>query len=238
MKTMKTYLRIILGILSFGANLQAQYITIDKDGYTNIRKQPNAQSGIVGKVYKYQVFYAAKDIPCSDGEFMDDSSNWLQITTDMNTAAGYIYKKMVYPLDELPLLNNIKEDENVFICRNDSIEVTLITQPFDRKAHKIKKIQIEEDYQMEVIEGERAYGTDGWLPYNEIKEISVKYKGKKLLLPRSKFKHFYDPRGMSVRVGSDNELYIMFGGGDGSGWYDVCLSVVNGDIVYSIVSEC
>ena len=224
---MKKYICIFISSCSFNTiKLNAQYISTDKGGYTNVRKEPNSKSEIVEKVVKYQVFYSAEDIPCYD---LHDPNirvgNWLQVSTDMLNGTGYIYIKNIYPVDKLPVLCGEKEFEgNSFRCSNDSIELLITKQ--DYNPHN-------------KLDGKRMYGTDGWIPYKEIKEIIVTYKGKKMYVPENKFKNYYDVGGyISVWIGFDGELYLSFGGGDGSGGYGVMLTILNGDIVHSIVSEC
>jgi hypothetical protein len=89
-------------IISFGmiilvhANvLNAQndvYIINDKDGYTNIRKEPNTKSQIVGKVCKYQVFFSIHDF-CGSELFATE--NWEPVSSEGNPD-GFIYlKKMI-----------------------------------------------------------------------------------------------------------------------------------------------
>jgi hypothetical protein len=74
----------------------ALFISIDKDGYTNIHKKPNVKSKIVGTVHKYQVFFC-------EMEFGEEATGmWLPINTD--SISGFIYKEKVFSLDKLPVI--------------------------------------------------------------------------------------------------------------------------------------
>lgn len=222
---MKNLFLVLVVLLA--ANVSAQYITLDKDGYTNVRQKPNAKSAIVEKVKKHQVFYKAEDIPCADQVYDSlNVGNWLAITTNMEDMAGYIYKRDLFAIDKLP---SLKEDTwiegKLLRVSNDSlgIDISITFQPYSEK----NKLQ-----------GKRMYGTDGWEPHNEIKEIRISNKGNVSSLPINKFKNYYDVRWISAWLGFDGEIYILLSGGDGSGGFSVMLSVLDGDILYSLPIEC
>ena len=216
----------IIFMFVFPLGLKAQYITLDKDGYTNVRKKPNAQSAIVDVVKKYQVFYDAEDIPCYDIENKSNNSpNWLLISTNMEHETGFIYKKNLYPVTSLPVL--CKEewigDKTTFTCLNDSVRVTIRLQPYN---------------ELNKLPEKRIYGIENQAPKKEIEEIIITYKGNVIFLHENQFKNYYEPGYISIWLGFDGELYMYIGGGDGAGGYSVMLSIVNGDIVHSIVSQC
>lgn len=236
MKYRFTFFLTIL-FISLSTGVKAQYITLDKDGYTNIRKEPGARSDIVGRVQKYQVFYFAGDIPCSDETVTDDFENWLPVTIDMENTTGYIYKKILFSVNDLPALEE-ETINNTFVCSNDSVRIMLTLRPFDKSSHTVQEKTVGNSTYTVSVDGGRAYGTDGWIPYKEIAEITVSYDGKTIHLPKQKFRKFYDINSVSARIGFDGELYIFAEGGDGSGGYSVCWSVVDDDIVYEIISEC
>lgn len=222
---MKKLFLVIFILLSVDIN--AQYITIDKDGYTNIRKEPNTKSDIVETVKKYQVFYTVQDIPCSPVDYeSNDYGDWLAITTDMDTMAGYIYKKNLYSVENLP---NIAEEvwigkDSIKIWNDDlNIEISISLQSYNEKNK---------------LSDKKAYGIDGGIPSREIKEIKINNKGKTLTLPENKFKNFYDIVYIGAWLGFDGEIYIMLHGADGSAGYEVMLSVFGGEVLYSLPMEC
>ena len=143
---------LLLIIISISFNINAQYITLDRDGYTNVRTEPNAKSEIAETVKKYQVFYSAADIPCSDdADGRNHFGNWLRITTDMQSVAGYIYTKNIYALEDLPVLTTeTRLESDLFYCSNDSIDVRISLQAYSEKNE---------------LKNKRAYGTDGFKPH-------------------------------------------------------------------------
>lgn len=234
---MRKLLIILIGLGIVSISAKAQYIIIDPDGYTNVRKEDNAKSEIVEVVKKHQVFYDEEDILCRDSDTVHVASdNWLPITTDLKYFTGYIYKPKVQMLNKLPAsgitrLSGLDEDiekEEVFSLEKDDVKFNITISPFDQRRCNDGKY---------VTEG-RTYGTDDMCPNAEITKIELIIGGQKYDLPKSKFDCYFDPYRCKFFKGDDNAVYLMIEGGDGAGFYDVILSIVNGDIVYSIVSEC
>jgi hypothetical protein len=56
-KLLYLFIIFVFTPLTAQAEYEGPFIIIDKDGYTNIRKEPNGKSEIVGKVYKYQLLF-------------------------------------------------------------------------------------------------------------------------------------------------------------------------------------
>jgi hypothetical protein len=230
-------------LILFAKTLDAQFwvpfITIDPDGYTNIREQPNAKSKIVGKVYKYQIFYFIGE-ECDDDLSNYSSDSWLFINTDQ--VSGYIYKKKIFTLWNLPALKrkkSIQQDDNEgsIIVANDTLTVCMQIQPFDKNIHKLKIKNDEDGEHVWSIDEEDFYGTDYRMPFREIKSIEVSYNGRIKTLQQSKLKKFYNPSSMRVYLGHYGELYIAIGGGADAGSYGVWMSIVDGDILYECYQD-
>ncbi len=217
---------------------KAQHITIDKDGYTNIREEPNSKSKIVGKVLKNQIFYLIDDTLDGLGENDDipkETADWILISTEWwnpNRYSGYIYKKYAYPLSDMTILKGDGFGKSIITCSNKDIKVTMITQPFVKGNHTIS----EEPFN---VDGRHPYGIDGLIQHlhREIKQIEVVFKGKQFILSKDKIANYYNPNSMDVYIGPNEELYIRISGGDGAGGYSVYLSVVNGKIVSTSLNE-
>jgi hypothetical protein len=77
------------------------YIINDRDGFTNIRKEPDASSQIVGKVYKHQLFWSIGNDYCGSGMFSTDNREAVESYENPN---GYIYRKNILPVEELPVI--------------------------------------------------------------------------------------------------------------------------------------
>jgi len=211
------------------------FIIIDKDGYTNIREKPDANSKIVGKINKYQLFFSIDGDFCGSGMFATD--NWEPIESDGNPN-GYIYKKNILRIDSLPYLMQ-KENSNftlssdstaIIVIANDSIQITMRLQPFNKYNHSNSPYGGSSDDIKENID------------YNiktEIKEIEIVCNGQKTILPKDKIYEYCDIGYMGAWVGFDGEIYFTMGGGSQAAWYGVWFSIVGGEIVYeTMINNC
>ena len=177
MKTSKISLLIIAVMLLLPVVTHAEFIINDKDGWTNLRKEPNAKSNIVGKIHKHQVFF--ETIDC--GGDNATTGNW-QAVDVKGVGSGYIFKNNITDIRSFPMIVSGKEDNykddgksNVITAKKDNITVTmkiidkkLGPSHFDRGAEEIilinggKKLVIEP-----VISGARSFrlfaGNDGAL---------------------------------------------------------------------------
>jgi len=234
----KLFLFSILIISCIGVN--AQYITIDKDGYTNIRKYPNAKSEIVGTVVQYEQFFAASYI--CDSDYQDTLTNWLLITKDIQNPIGYVYKKNLLQIENLPFIEGIKTEKNqtkILTCANDSLQVIMTLCPFEMSNHEITNPRLNDDGQIigfDKINGGYPFGSDGYIPNYEIQEVKIILNGKTILLPRNGFNIYFNVNYLTTYLGVGGELYIQLSGGDGASGYRISLSVANGKLLY--VRDC
>jgi hypothetical protein len=78
------------------------------------------------------------------------------------------------------------------------------------------------------IDNKYAYGVDGLIPKNEIKEITIKWNGKDLFIPKNAYSDLFEPhicennaREIEFYKTKDNFLFIYLSGSDGAGSYSV-----------------
>jgi hypothetical protein len=219
----------IFTISEMSAQYSATFITIDPDGYTNIREQPNTKSKIVGKVYKYQMFsFLGKE--CDDYLENHWADSWLYVFNDK--VKGYIYQKKILEINRLPSLTIKRTIKNRFetgyiTCANDTLSVTMQIQAFNEQNHiGAERLlgSVNDPFDKKVMR-EREWEE------TEIKEISLITNDDKVILPYEKIKDYCNPQIMHVHIGRNGELYIYIGGGTEGEWYTVWLSVLNGKIV-------
>jgi hypothetical protein len=230
---------ILLSLVFFINSLSAQhcvpFITLDPDGYTNIREEPNSKSKIVTKVYQYQVFVFT--VECDDDLSNYDESNWIPIST--NKQSGYIYRKNLLQLDKLPFLEKkqtIKSNSDIYgklVNSNDTLSVTIYMEPFDKNMHDLEITNDSDGEHVWSIDGKIFYGSSGnRMPVREIKKVEILCKDKKMKLSKEKMENLYDPHTMQVRIGRNGELYLNISGGGDEGQYSIWFSIVDGNIVY------
>lgn len=102
----------------------AEFIINDKDGWTNLRKEPNAKSNIVGKVLKHHVF--STTISCGDDT---PTGNW-QAVDVVGVGSGYIFKNNITSIYSLPLIVSGRDDDDdgkpsLITAKKDNITVTM-----------------------------------------------------------------------------------------------------------------
>jgi hypothetical protein len=228
MENKKIVTILLLFILSVNTlKAQCPYIIVDKDGYTNVREQPNSKSKIIGKIYKYQIFFSIDDF-CGSGMFSTDT--WEAILSDKNPD-GYIYKKNILSIYKLPYIvgKGIFEltqenKESIIIAKNDSVKIIMKLQPFNKLNHK------------GWVYGGNSDVLEEKLINNEIKEIEIIYRDTKTIFPPQRINEYCDVSFVRVYIGYEGELYLYFGGGGDAGNYAVWFSIVNGIIHYETMA--
>jgi hypothetical protein len=232
------YLLIAFVLLSiFKVNAQYGYgtsfIIADKDGYTNVREEPNAKSKIVGQFNKYEVFSSIEG--CEDIDVSPSSIHWLQVegyNSNGKYVGGYIFKKNIYPLDKLPGLDRDKDDNDHSIAyRNDSIQVVIDITSCDSIATLIKESK-EISYE--------GISYDDTSPQRMLNKIIINYNDVQTIINKEQLKSYYcELAGGGVWVGFDGELYIALTGSGDEAFYYAWLTIVAGKLANEyVITSC
>jgi hypothetical protein len=248
---------MILLLLVFSTEINGQLATInDKNGYTNVRKEKDINSTIVGRLYNEDVFLydsfhlnsypneewidvyqhvSLDKIDSFKRDFYIDTLHRRQ--NESFICHGFIPRAKFIPISELRLLDtkwnyptssryDVMQDS---IClTNDSLSIILITRPFDVNQHKIDKGNTQ---YVQKIDGMRPIGTFGNIPRVEIQQMTLKINGKTVDIPINDYKDLYEPRlvNLSLHINSRGVIYIyMPGNSDGAGGYEV-VWIINGN---------
>ena len=207
------------------------YIINDKDGYTNIRKEPNVRSQIIGKVFEHEVFFGIPN-DCSWGT--EATENWEAITSSKNPD-GYIFRKNILEIKDLPAIagkGNFEllpeSKESIITGKRDNITITMKLQPFNIQNHK------------ESVRGGTSDAYEDNVKHNtinnEIVEIEIVSNGKRIILPKERYIDYCDISFFRLYIGKNGGLYLHFGGGGDGGSYGIWFSIVDGKILYECVS--
>jgi len=208
------------------------YITIDPDGWTNIRKEPDARSEILGRAYKNQIFFSIHD-HCGNDMFSTDS--WEPVAA-YGSRAGYIFKRNIFPVESLPAIRMrgdyylfADNNQTVIAGSNDSITIRMTLQPFNRENHMERF-----NAGGRILGGGSDAVTDN-LKYNlfknEIVRIDIVYGEKRFTLPKERIIQYCDVGVLRLYIGNDGALYLQLAGGGDGGNYSVWFSIVNGEIL-------
>lgn len=194
--------------------LQGFAIIKDKDGFTNIRKEPDAKSKIIGTIKNDELFYY----------FIDKSDEeWCSISFKENKISGYVHKSRVKPLAKLPRVVHKKAVKDTLSFKNDSIDAKIIINTFMPKKHKIEK----KDNFIYKIDGKIPLGTDGGLPNTGIQSIQIKIGDDIVAIPQNELNDLFQASLVApvIYIGLNGTLFLEICGGDGAGYYEVAFVI-------------
>jgi hypothetical protein len=192
---------------------KSQYaIAKDTDGFVNIRKSPNKDAPIIGRIYNYNVF------TCDATK-----TNWWKVLyiqpinqTKSDFLEGYIYKNHVLMLTDWKSIN-----------KKDSLIVSIKKTPFIPKKHKLTYFKEESSRnsirELQKIDSKFFWGTDGEVPKEVITSVEVSINGAKVSIPKIAFDDLYGPHWGNVNIcyGPEKTLYIRMDNSDGAGAYTI-----------------
>jgi len=219
---------IVVAILSFNIRVDAQNYAIikDSDGFTNVRKEGNSKSAVVGKIYTGGIFSYE-----SDTNTHARKSEWVEIyqmTENGSFVEGYVHRSRILPLSSLKNISAAKPDANSAVVNNDSITIKVTAAKFIAKNHKLSHMRSSPYY--DKIDGKKIWGTDGEIPKKAITGLSIIINGSALSIPTSAIDNLFEPNFYTLRAyfGSANTFYIQMYNSDGAGGYTVIWIIKNG----------
>jgi len=185
------------------------FIINDKDGWTNIRKAPNARAEIVGQVHKHQVFFTTTN--CGDESH---TGNWEPVNvyfiSEDRRLYGYIFKNNITNVKSFPMIEGSGDfmwhgksdkDSSVITARNDSITVTM---------NLVRKV-------------DPNYG-----PFTVAEEVFVT-NGKKRTVIQSGMNGVGSLR---LYIGNDGALYLVISNSSDGEPMEVWYTIVDGEVIY------
>lgn len=205
---MKYLLIFCLVITSFTAFGQVAIIE-DKDGYTNIRQEPYANSKIIYQIKVGQVYWHGED-------YYDKSKDWVTVYFPKNNYSitanpddfvkGYIHKSRVKPLNEME-----KYSGSGITFKYENKEFTT----------KNKIIDYKDDKWIVLINGLKPWGTDGNLPKVEVEAINAVINGNRISVPEILFMDIFECKN-SFNIYKIGDLFILNQwNSDGAGAYEI-----------------
>jgi Bacterial SH3 domain len=215
---------LVLLILIFTQNLFAQNtegygfsIIDDKDGFTNVREEPNVKSKIVGKIKEGELFFSFENEKHKDWYAVDFKQN--------NTVSGYVHRSRVKFIEKLSKVKYRKTIKDTFYIKNDSISLKMIIGDFITTKHKLTK----SNTVITKIDGKRPMGVDGGLPKTELKSIQLKIGNEVIDVPKSELNDLYQISFVSpdVYLGQNGDIYFTMANGDGAGGYVAAFTFKN-----------
>lgn len=173
----------------------------DKDGYVNVRSEPNAQSPIKGTIKTGEAV-----------SVYDEDTPWLSVSYDNGKSLeGYVHRSRFQPLNKFPKIPLKYQQKNRIKFANETIEISIGFKQVDLKTERkyITKGKNYGDYQEELYKGKTPYGVDGFGYFHKDKiftkyeNISLKMNGKTIDTPQKELEVIFD-------VSNDTRLYDCY----------------------------
>ena len=234
---------LILGFSLFSFwNCYSQFgIINDTDGYTNIRKESNANSKIIWKLYDNELFFFNENYE-SDNDWKyiyflrpidslkKKNPNFevgKQFVEDNRlSTAGFIHNSRVQPLKDLSVKVETELKENSSYFKNESIEFVIERKAFDKTEHEIGR---DKGGWVSTIDNKYPYGIDGDFPHNEISSIKLKIKGNTITIPKESYSDLFEPNFKTTEIfQKENVWFITMWNSDGAGYYIVAWIIKDG----------
>lgn len=210
-------------ILWVSESTQAQIGLInDADGYTNVRAQPGTNGEVIFQIKDGEVFWY-------DWE-TDESVTWVSVYVPKNdftfgcdasqNVIGYIHKSRLVSLMSLDRYTG-----------ND-VKINMTTMPFDKKNHFVTTDSI---YGMTDIDGMQFWGCDRALPIDEVKDMSISFKGKEIKIHPIFYSDIYDCYDEFTVYEREGLYYFHQGNGSGENYYEIVWVVSENGLVQRLL---
>lgn len=217
----KLLTKLALFLVTFTSFSQVGIIK-DKDGYVNVRDQPNTKTSKVLYTFK------SEKLVWID-QMRDEVDNWYFVWDLKDEhVAGYIHKSRVKTFNELGMIPVVEKSENQMVLKDATAEIKIRTQDFEENQHQIYR---DKQGFVKKIDGGHPWGIDGGVPRNEYSSIEVVLKGNKFEINKEKYlKDLFEPSMYRVEAYySEKEeiLYLSSSNSDGAGSYEVVFAITN-----------
>jgi hypothetical protein len=228
MKGLITILTCILYQTTFG---QFGIIT-DKDGFVNVRNSPNISNNIIDTLNNGQIVFC-----------LEEEGEWCPTDYHLNgqkIKSGYIHKsrvKLIYDFDEIPY---DKLTDSVVTFKKDTIKLIVTKTKFNPKNNNLEyhkgDASKNEMIWLEKINGKEIWGTDGNIPKNQYRQITLTLGKNNIYLP---IDNLFEPNLDYTTINIDEKsstIYISALNSDGAGGYAVLWIIKNGTFKERIIT--
>ncbi|MDO4779356.1 MAG: SH3 domain-containing protein [Tissierellia bacterium] len=202
----------------------------DPDGYTNIRKEANVKSQIIGKILEDEYFF-----------YQQNDSNWYKITKQ-NGIKGFIHRSRIkkenteyllvvkvedYESNMLkdsildirrshrensppfyirgfnyPEVKKIQKDTTCILFCDKRNEIKINKRRTNKNEYKFKTIVIDNREYIDILpeKGFKIRGVDIEFPTYELDSIDISIEGNQYSLPKSEIKYLFEPNIEETKV--------------------------------------
>ena len=200
-------LAVLIAIILSAAISEAQVAIInDKDGYTNVREQPNTQAEVIHRINSNEVFWYSDE----------EQGEWIKIyvpkndfsfgSTQTDFVEGFIHKSRLLPL------------EKTKAYKGSNFTFKYEIKPFSTQGRIIDK---QEGRHIVAIDGRPVWGTDGNYPKTQVIGVDVRVEGKQIPISRAFYNDIYECSN-SFNVYKNGDTYFVYQwNSDGAGGYQI-----------------
>lgn len=217
-KAVIVFLAMLQSLFAQTDDLHGFAVIKDKDGFTNIRKDADAQSEIVGTIKDSELFY------CRSNEGHED---WYEIET--KDTSGYIHKSRIQSLENLPHEKGSKQVKDTLSFTKPNLSIKIVRANFFKSEHKIVKESSSSPF---LIDGKRVWGVDYGKPrgnIQSIQSIDITIGDAMITIPKSELANLFNPHFGSGRLyfKDKDTFYIVMSIGESLENYDVAFAIKN-----------
>ncbi len=225
----------------------------DLEGFANIH-EGNLQSKVRKAISNYQPFDCIDDKEGDHQLYPNmvyiEYDNYIEHVKDHyfysnpidnSPRIGYIHKSRICRLNDMRKLKPISISKSQAVYGGIGFKVVIEIGDFESSKHIIKDskgriITDKKNYDVATIDEKPIWGTDGTIPYSEIRSIKVIYSDKTVSLPASSLKNNFlpniSPKFTYICIGPQKEIYIWMSNGDGAASYNIIWVMVDQKLKY------
>ena len=172
----------------------------DKDGYTNVRKEPSTKAKVIHKLMDKEVFFAYPPVK---------ENGWVEVcyqNKQGELSSGYVHGSRILLLSQMKAY------------KGKDVSLSYETRAFDAKNHRIGK---NKNGGVGTIDGRRVWGTDGGLPRRETTGVKISLKGRAVTVDKNKYVNLYEVSKDYTVYQKDGYYFIEQLNSDGAGGYQL-----------------
>lgn len=216
---------LLLGVLLAPKSGLSQYAAIiqDADGWTNVRKEPHANSEVIHRIYENEVFWYNSGSPSKDWVSVEVPKNDFGFAEgNQKEIRGYIHVSRLLPLKKLGVYTGTE-----FVFRYDFA-------PFD-STHRL--ITRGPDRFVSAIDGRRVWGRDGGLPNKTVAGIYVEFEGHLIPIHRVFYEDIFQCADQVTIYKNKDTFFVYQINGDGAGTYELAWVFDRGGLKQRLVGK-
>jgi hypothetical protein len=200
---------VLISNLSFSQDFEFAIIQ-DKDGFSNVREEPNLKSKIVGNIKNNEIIFVFDH---------EESNNMYSFQSA--SISGFVHNSRIKRLTKLKDIKPSNQIENNIRFKHNNFEIDIFAEKFDAKKYSVQR---NKQGFVEKLNNKIFYGTDGDLPKVALKSVVFKVNNKVISIDKNQVNDLFEPNFDNTKVffdASTQIIYLTMNNSDGAGSYAV-----------------